>query len=508
MATTYDWSPFFQAVNNATTQWGERGQYQNMLDQLIGKPTTTPGTMGTSAMPGVTTSLNPTPPQLPGGPAPQQQSPLSLTSPGMAGMPGTPNSTSYGGMAGQALGPNAASLLPLLRGLPPSVGLPFLLNATTKNMDRQQSIADKRITPMTDAEAAANHLRPGGVYGKDISGNIVPIQESDLVSDASLKQKYDSLRMQGKIAAEAPITKEQNLAHQDRVAQMNKPVAIPYGATLVNPMNGKVMGGGAPPTPGAPKIDASAPNLTGQTGLSLGGFNYLIGNTAAIPRDARSRREAQAEADAFAARSGTDISSLQSQYKAYNNVLQTNLQKSNTMEILNKEVQGTVENLAPVADKLGGGDLKWSKEGVQLVGRLQNDPNSQQYAFYLNQLRADLAGFNAVSGGKMDQHGNAHADDSDFRAAESVIRDGLNSGGARGLAAAVQATGMKNKSIVDSATDEANKGIWTLFGVGQNYKPRHGNHDAPGANTATPPAAATKTIGGVTYHLVNGKWMQ
>lgn len=225
--------------------------------------------------------------------------------------------------------------------------------------------------------------------------------------------------------------------------------------------------------------DPSAKNITGQTGLSSGAFNYLIGNTSAIPRDAMSRKQAQNEANEFLKRSGTDMASLQSQFKAYNNVLQTNLQKSNSMEILNKEVQGTVQNLAPVADKLGGGNLRWTKDGAQFLGGLANDPNAQQYAFYLGQLRADLAGFNAISGGKMDQHGNAHADDSDFRAAERVIKAGLDSGGARGLAAAVDATGAKNRAIVDNAIDDANRGIWGLFGVGDNYKPHHAQTGAP-----------------------------
>lgn len=220
--------------------------------------------------------------------------------------------------------------------------------------------------------------------------------------------------------------------------------------------------------------DPTAPNITGQTGLSMDGFNYLIGNMAAMGRDKETRARASKEAGQFAARSGTDVATIKSQYTALNNVLQNNLQRANQMEILENEVQGTVQNLGPVADKISPSNLKWTREGIQFVGGLQNDPNVQQYATYLNQLRADLAGFNAVSGGKMTENGNARTDESDFRSAEKIISNGLSSGGARGLATAIQATGQKNRAIVEDAIDGATQKVWGLFGVGNNYKPKHG----------------------------------
>jgi len=231
------------------------------------------------------------------------------------------------------------------------------------------------------------------------------------------------------------------------------------------------------------KADPSAPNITGQTGLSMNGFNYLVGNMAAMGRDKVTRARAAQEAGEFAKRSGTDVATIKSQYTALNNVLQNNLQRANQMEILEKEVQGTVDNLAPVADKISPSNVRWTRQGIQFVGALQNDPNVQQYATYLNQLRADLAGFNAVSGGKMTENGNARTDESDFRAAEKIISSGLNSGGARGLAAAINATGQKNKAIVEDAIDNTTRRVWGLFGVGKNYK-----------NKNSPPSAAQPNI--------------
>lgn len=292
------------------------------------------------------------------------------------------------------------------------------------------------------------------------------------------------------------LASEGTAAMSARAAMISatKPQSVAIGSSLVGP-TGKVvfdgnaaMGGTAEPA----KADAAAPNITGQTGLSMNGFNYLVGNTSALSRDKVTRNKAAAEAGAFAAKSGTDIASLQSQYKAYNNVLQNNLQKSNQMDILNNELQGTVKNLAPVADNLGGGNFRWTKDGAQFIGGLANSPNAQQYVTYLNQLRADLAGFNAVSAGKMTENGNARTDESDFHAAEQVIKNGIDSGGANGLAQAIQITGEKNKAVVGHAVDNANRGIWGLFGVGQNYKNKN---DAPVAGTVPAPQ---KTQSGAT----------
>jgi hypothetical protein len=261
--------------------------------------------------------------------------------------------------------------------------------------------------------------------------------------------------------------------------------------------------------------DATSKSILAQTGLSNGAFQALIGNSSQLPRDAVSRARAQAEATKFANDRGVDTSTLQSQYKAYNNVLQNNLQKSNGLEILNNEVQGTVKNLMPVADALQGGNLRWVNGAAAFVGGLKNDPNAQKYAFYLNQLRADLAGFNAISGGKTDQHGNAHADDSDFREAESVIKTGIDSGGAQGLAQAVQATSSKNKAIVDDAATDANRNIWKLFGVGDNYDKVNGISNTSAAVNLQPgtkykgldvlsPIAAMKLPKGAGFYDTSG----
>jgi hypothetical protein len=164
-----------------------------------------------------------------------------------------------------------------------------------------------------------------------------------------------------------------------------------------------------------------------------------------------------------------------------------NTLKSNTMDTLANEIKGTVQNLAPVADNLGGGRLRWANGVAQFVGGLANDPNAQQYALYLNQLRADLAGFNAVSGGKIGLHGQVQTDNADFAAAERVIKDGLDRGGAQGLAAAIESTRIKNVAVVEKQSDAAQRGVWTSLGLGPQYDKLHSAAPVPSRNAKPAP---------------------
>lgn len=244
MSTYYDWSPFFNAANNAISQWGQRNQYNSLINQLVGTPTQTPGTVGAPAIPGMSTGLNPTLPQLPGGPVPQQQAPVNLNVGGSAATPGTPGGTAYSGLAGQALGSSAAAMLPLLKNVSPQVGLPLLLNLATKNAERKQEIADRALTPMTQQEKVALGFKPDSVIYKDQSGNPVVAQGSDMLSQGAVGQKLDISRQEGQIAAQNPLTKYQQAEIGVQNSQLNKPVSVGFGDTLVNPQTGKAVYGG------------------------------------------------------------------------------------------------------------------------------------------------------------------------------------------------------------------------------------------------------------------------
>lgn len=207
-STYYDWSPLFDAVNQNVNRYSEQNRYNQMLQQLIGKPVMTPGTLGAPPLAAIPTQINATPPQLPGGPAPRPMT-ANLSVGGAPGTVGTPGGMSFDGPAGQALGSSANTLLPLLRNAPPSMGFPLLLQSVMKNADRQQQIQDSRVTPLSDEEAQARGLRKGGKYGLDLAGNIVTIQASDMKSEGAMGQQLAQHQAEQLLTPEALAQKKE-----------------------------------------------------------------------------------------------------------------------------------------------------------------------------------------------------------------------------------------------------------------------------------------------------------
>ena len=151
----------------------------------------------------------------------------------------------------------------------------------------------------------------------------------------------------------------------------------------------------------APELppDPASADILSQTGLSMNGFMALTGRLTQLPRDAATRNRATTEAQAFARKRGVDVSTLASQYKAQNAVLESNISRLNNTKIMEQELAGTVENLQAVI----GTDL--SKVRIANVwkvwaGEQVNDPQAQQYAFHLGQLRNELAAYYAAAAGR------------------------------------------------------------------------------------------------------------
>lgn len=324
--------------------------------------------------------------------------------------------------------------------------------------------------------------------------NSLPISAAD---QERSKLQLQNQEAQAQFANQLPATAYQQaeIAQQKATtglgyAQLNKPQFVPYGAP------GYLSGGKYTPLPnagggagvGAP--DANSASAPVQLGLSSKAYNLLTGNTAALgPRD---KQAANAELDSFFARSGLDPSSVKPQVQAYSSAINMNTLKANTMDTLAKEISGTVQNYGPVIDKLtGGGNLRIGNKGWELVGSAVNDPTAQQAIVYLNQMRADLAGFNAASGGKIGVHGQTRTDNSDFEKADEVIKNGLSSGGARALADAIEATRQKNVAVAQQQVQEATRGMWSALGIGANYDATH-----PKPNGAPAPSGAAQQQGG------------
>jgi len=236
--------------------------------------------------------------------------------------------------------------------------------------------------------------------------------------------------------------------------------------------------------------NSESSSLLAQTGLSMPAFLAITGQASKLPRDAATRNRAFKEAEQFANQRGVDISTMGSQYDAYNKTLQSNIMRNNQTKILEGEIDGTIGVLQPLADQAGMGNLRIGNVAKLFAGKEVNDPTVQQYRQQLLILQSELAGMNAAARGNIDQSGNVKTDQSDMQDAARVILSGLNSRGAGGLAQTIRSTTDKNRTVLENNIDGSRKAIWDLFGVGQNYKPTSASqvHSAVGASKGLTPA--------------------
>lgn len=215
--------------------------------------------------------------------------------------------------------------------------------------------------------------------------------------------------------------------------------------------------------------DPASSDILSQTGLSMNGFMALTGRLTQLPRDAATRNRATAEAQAFARKTGVDVSTLASQYKAQNTVLERNIERLNNTKIMESELKGTVENLQNV---IGNDFSKVRIANVWKVwaGEQVNDPAANQYAFHLGQLRNELAAYYAAAAGRPGSGITVQ----DLNEAEKTIKNGIAQGGLVGLKKGVEDSTSKMGPIMQGSVDRATKAVWDLFGVGKNYKPKGG----------------------------------
>lgn len=235
--------------------------------------------------------------------------------------------------------------------------------------------------------------------------------------------------------------------------------------------------------PAQPPVDPNSQSILAQTGLSLPGFMALTGDSSKLPRDKASRNKAFKEAEEFANKRGVDSATLASQFKAYNETLEKNIMRVNNTKIMEDELVSTLDNLKPVADAVGMGKLRVGNIANQFAKGEFNDPTMQQYAFHLNQLRAELAGYNAALQGRS----GSGITQQDYQEAEHIIRDGLDSKAATGLSDAVHSATGKMKTVMERSVDNSRKAIWELFGVGGKYKPQYGKSSSGGGKGAPSP---------------------
>lgn len=206
--------------------------------------------------------------------------------------------------------------------------------------------------------------------------------------------------------------------------------------------------------------------ITQATGLSLQAFNYLTQGTGSLSRlSATQRNQIIGEANNFLNKNGIDVSTFQSQYKAYNDVLQKNVERANNTKVFGDEISGTVDQFV----KDIGNDFTFIKPAnvVSLfAGKQVNNPTVQKYSFDLKTMQNDLAGYYAAS------RGASQPDDSDLTAASDVIVNGINGGSATAFQQAINENEKKVTGVVNTAVNSAQKSVWDMFGVGSQYQPK------------------------------------
>lgn len=228
-----------------------------------------------------------------------------------------------------------------------------------------------------------------------------------------------------------------------------------------------------------PGVSINLPKTVGgsilaATGLSSLQMNYMTQGTSALTRlSSKDRQAVIASADAWAKEHGTDTATIQSQYKAYNDTLQKNIQRNNNTKIAEQELLGTITNLSTAADTKDFGRIKVANVAKLFAGEQLNDPATLKYAVHLNQLRTELAYYNAAVSG------NSQADDKDFAEAERIIKNGVSTGSLTGFKDAITASTEKMGNVLQDSVDNSAKSVWGLFGVEDQYKPKAKPSEAP-----------------------------
>jgi len=236
------------------------------------------------------------------------------------------------------------------------------------------------------------------------------------------------------------------------------------------------------PTPTGLGGDTKGGSILAQTGLSIGAFNYLTQGTASMSRMTAAQRSAiMGEAQNYLNKTGTDVSTFQSQYKAYNDVLQKNIARANNTKIMAGEVSGSADALIAAIQSQGGsstsdtnpgnvfaqvqgmGGLKAANVLDLMLGNQTNNKFAQTYKTQITFMANDLAGYLAAA------RGASSPELQDQRDAAQVISNGMNTGSVTAFRDAINANEAKVANVVNNSVSSTQKQVWGLFGVADKY---------------------------------------
>lgn len=247
-------------------------------------------------------------------------------------------------------------------------------------------------------------------------------------------------------------------------------------------------------------LDPTSKSILSQTGLSFFAFKLATDGTTALARMSSSDRIKIAnELKTFAANKGVDVSTLTSQYKAQNEVLQNNIARSNNTQIAAQEVSGTIDQFisdVTAADLsgtkntgffgLGNNSLKAQNVLDLMAGKQVNNTLATKYSFDIATMANDLASYYAASRSVGANGTVPTPDDADKATAARVIADGLNTGAAQAFKDSINQNEQKVTGVVEAAKTRAQKAVWDLFGVGGNFDTANGKTSTTQSNVSGP----------------------
>ena len=301
---------------------------------------------------------------------------------------------------------------------------------------------------------------------------------------------------------------------QLHLADANKPISVgTSGMVMVrNPQTGawEAKSAFGDETPNAP-LDPNNPNLSAQIGLSEGAIRFMTGQTKGTRIGQAQAQKYNNEITQWGIKNGVNISTLAPQATGAFSVMQNNIQRNNQGKILEQEIMGSVDNASDIVNDIGQGKINIANVVKIWGGQQINDPKSIQAADQLGRLRDELAGYNAVAGGHLMQNGQPEPTPADFKNAEQIITNGINSGGLKALSNSIKMSADKNSRVLQGSVDSANQDYFNLFGA--KYHSQTPANSGPSANPAITPVTSVAPLPKPANAPVdakpspkNGKW--
>jgi hypothetical protein len=212
-------------------------------------------------------------------------------------------------------------------------------------------------------------------------------------------------------------------------------------------------------------VDPASKSILAQTGLSQPAFEYATKGVSALARlSEASRKKYMNEWRDYQVKNNIDSSTFKSQYEALNAVVERNTKIAAMTGLSANDMLLSLDNLDTIVKEQDLGKLKVTNVMKEWAGTETNDELAAKYAFNLSDLRSALAGFFAA------QQGKTSADIPDLNEASLVIKNGLSSGTIDGLKTTIESTANRYTKIASQSVNTAQKQVWDMFGVGQNYQ--------------------------------------